>query len=380
MREKITLLGCGRVGKLIAHELCEAGFDLTVADNSAENLDALSSKVQEKARIERLDLSDREVILRVISDSELVVNALPGFLGFNVLGILVEKPIKVVDISFFPEDPRVLSPTAVSSGAQVVYDGGVAPGLSNLFVGSAKLELDKVSSVKIYVGGLPVKPTPPWFYKAFFSPIDVIEEYTRPVHIIRAGQPKTLSPLTEPEILEFDQVGKLEGFLTDGLRSLVHTVSADEMFEKTLRYPGHRELLEKLESVGLFSSDKIEIQGVLVRPVDLSAAIFTRDWSAKEDDGDLTIMRIEVTGLSGEQSMLHTLELLDFGKPQNQFSSMARTTGLTAVALVRELLESKVSAGMYAPEQFLSSAAQFRRIVENLTSHGVKIELTEKVL
>jgi len=374
MSDKIGVLGCGRVGKLIALELQQLGFEVTVADSSAKNLAALAP-VFEPQRAITLNALDYERLLDFIKDKAVIVNALPGFLGFKVMEHLVQAGKRVVDISFFPEDPRKLHGQAVKSGAQVVYDAGVAPGLSNLFVADCQFMLDSISQVRIYVGGLPVERSLPWQYKAFFSPIDVLEEYTRPARIIRDGAMVTLAPLTETERLYFSGPGDLEAFMTDGLRSLLYTVRCEEMFEKTLRYPGHRDLIANLEQIGLFSSQEIEINQAKLRPIDFSAALFTEAWSAGPKEDDLTVMRILVSGLKdGVESSCH-FELSDCGVSQHEFTSMARTTGYTAIALLTELLKGEIKPGVFAPEQFLRDRAQFSTIVNQLTDRGIEITI-----
>jgi len=374
MNEKIGVLGCGRVGKLIAFELNQLGFDVTVADNSAENLATLGPTFDRHKTI-TINANDREKLLEFIKDKAFIVNALPGFLGFRVLEQLVQAGKRVIDISFFPEDPLELHHHAVKSGAQVIYDAGVAPGLSNLFVADCQFLLDEVRDVRIYVGGLPVERSLPWQYKAFFSPIDVLEEYTRPARIIRGGEIVTLAPLTETERLNFSGLGDLEAFMTDGLRSLLHTVRCDEMFEKTLRYPGHRDLIANLEEIGLFSTQEIQINQAKFRPIDFSAALFTQSWSAGPTEDDLTVMRIQVLGVKDGVDRSCHFELSDRGVSRYDFTSMARTTGYTAISLLTELRKGERVAGVFAPEQFLRDRAQFSTIVDQLTDRGIEIEI-----
>jgi len=92
----------------------------------------------------------------------------------------------------------------------------------------------------IYVGGLPIVRQWPYEYKAVFSPLDVIEEYTRTARFVENGRVVTRPALTDLERVDFEGVGTLEAFNTDGLRTLIQTIPAPNMKEKTLRYPGTR--------------------------------------------------------------------------------------------------------------------------------------------
>jgi lysine 6-dehydrogenase len=145
-----------------------------------------------------------------------------------------------VDIAFFPEDALSLDALAKEHGVSAVVDCGVAPGMSNLLLGAAAAELDETTEAVVYVGGLPVQRQWPWEYKAVFSPVDVIEEYTRPARVVEHGQIVVKEPLTDREYLDFAGIGTLEAFVSDGLRSVMHTLDIPNMAEKNPALSGAR--------------------------------------------------------------------------------------------------------------------------------------------
>src|SRR5207244_3412258 len=109
----------------------------------------------------------------------------------------------------------------------------------------------------------------PYQYKAPFAPLDVVEEYTRPARMVENGQQVTRPALSETELIDFEPVGTLEAFNTDGLRSLLTTIDAPNMKEKTLRWPGHAELMRVLRETGYFDKREITLRdGQRVRPLD----------------------------------------------------------------------------------------------------------------
>ena len=167
---------------------------------------------------------------------------MPSRFGFATLDAILDLGKHYCDISFMPEDAWELDEKAVAAGVIAVVDCGVAPGMSNLQAGLAARHLDPCHSIDIMVGGIPRDPKPPWNYKAGFSPFDVVEEYLRPSRIIENGEMVIKDALSEPELLEFEGVGTLEAFNTDGLRSLAETIKVPMMRERTMRYPGHRDL------------------------------------------------------------------------------------------------------------------------------------------
>lgn len=160
----------------------------------------------------RTDLTQDEEIDRVVKDADLVIGAVPGEMGFRTVERVVTAGRSIVDISFFPEDPFLLDHLAKSKGVTVVVDAGVAPGLSNLQFGHFESTFDRVDRMACFVGGLPESPTTPWNYRAPFSPVDVIEEHTRPVRLRRDGKTMVLPALSEPDYVEFSGVGRLEAF------------------------------------------------------------------------------------------------------------------------------------------------------------------------
>jgi len=338
---KTVILGSGRVGSAIAADLVRRGdFMVRVADVNEANL----IRLRERCGVETttIDLSQEGAIQGAIEDADIVIDAVPGFLGFNTLRTVIEAGKDVVDIAFFPEDPFELDLLAKENGVTAIVDSGVAPGMSNLLVGRAASLLDEVERVAIYVGGLPTEPVGPYGYRATFSPIDVVEEYTRPARIIVDGRVVERPALSELEMIEFEGVGTLEAFLTDGLRTLLGTIPARSMVEKTLRYPGHAEKIALLRETGLFSKEPVEVGGVPIRPIDLTAALLFPIWRFREGEEDMTAMRIVVEGIRGSRPVRYTYELLDRFDRKTNTPSMARTTGYTAAAAA-----SLLAAGRY---------------------------------
>ena len=338
---QVVVLGAGRVGTAIAVDLAkDEAFEVRVADRDAVRLAHLTER--HGLRGERVDFSLPSTVVRAIDGAELVVSAVPGFLGFRTLQAVIESGTNVVDIAFFPEDPFELDQLARETGVRAIVDCGVAPGMSNLLVGYADALLDRTESVAIYVGGLPAKRIPPYEYRAAFSPIDVIEEYTRPARLVVDGQPVMEPALSALELIDFDGIGPLEAFLTDGLRTLVRTIDAPDMVEKTLRYPGHAEKIALLRDTGFLSAEPIEIDGQEIRPVDLAKALLFPMWELEEGEEDLTVMRVEVEGIVRDRRTRYTYDLLDRYDTVTRTTSMARTTGYTATMAARLL-----SAGLW---------------------------------
>jgi saccharopine dehydrogenase-like NADP-dependent oxidoreductase len=346
---RITVLGCGLVGGPIAIDLSkDRRFSIKAVDTSADALERLK---HHNISTVKADLKDGRSLREILNESDFVVSAVPGHMGLATLKGIIEAEKNVVDIAFFPEDPFILDQAAKQRGVTAIVDCGVAPGMSNLLTGYAASLLDETFSVLIYVGGLPQVRQWPYDYKAVFSPIDVIEEYTRPARYVENGKEVVRPALSDPEFIYFPGVGTLEAFNTDGLRTLIHTITAPNMKEKTMRYPGHIEKIAILRETGFFGQEEIEINGHMIRPIDFTAKMLFPMWKMNEGDADLTVMRIEVKGTDGGRNVTHRFELLDRFDELTSTHSMARTTGYTATAAVRLMAEGLYrTPGIVPPE------------------------------
>ena len=372
---KVIVLGAGLVGAPMAFDLAKGSeFEVTVADISRKNLDKFTNHNIETVEV---DLDNENALLEVLKNHDLVLNAVPGFMGYRTTERILKAGKNVVDISFFPEDALTLDGLAKANGVTAIVDCGVAPGMSNILPGYVDSILDQTDSILIYVGGLPKVRELPYEYKAVFSPIDVIEEYTRPARYIENGKLVTMPALSEPELLHFDKVGTLETFNSDGIRSLSKTMPhIPNIKEKTLRYPGHIRLMEIMREAGFFSSEPTEVNGVDIRPIDLTAKLLFPQWELKPGEVDYTIMRIEVAGVRNGKPERHTYTLFDEYCPETKVHSMARTTGYTATMAIRMLAQGLYDEkGIIVPEFIGKNHACVKFILDGLADRGVNYEL-----
>jgi saccharopine dehydrogenase-like NADP-dependent oxidoreductase len=348
---KITVLGAGLVGSAIARDLAaEKDLDVTVSDASAENLKRLSGA---DLKTVPMDLSKPANITKVIADADLVVGALPGFMGLETVRTVINAKKNIVDISFFPEDAFLLDKLALKNGVTAIVDCGVAPGCSNMLTAYGAAKLDKADTALCYVGGLPRVRTWPYEYKIVFSAVDVIEEYTRPARYIENGALVTRPALSDSEFLEFPEVGTLEAFNTDGLRTLADTMKMPNMKEKTMRYPGHIEKMRVLRETGYFSKTPIKVGDAMVRPLDVTAKLMFPIWKLQEGEEDVTVMRVIVEGVKNGRRTRVTYDLFDRYDKKTKTTSMARTTGYACTAAVRMMAQGKFSRKGVCPPEYI---------------------------
>jgi saccharopine dehydrogenase-like NADP-dependent oxidoreductase len=349
-KKNIIVLGSGLVGGPMARDLAKE-FDVSLADINKEALKKAIGDFPITGIVK--DLSKEENIIEIIADQDLVINAVPGHMGFKTLERVIDAGKNIVDIAFFPEDLFLLDDLAKEKGVIAISDIGVAPGMSNILTAYSVGQLDKTDKVKIMVGGLPKIRQKPWEYKAVFSPADVIEEYTRPARVVRAGKEVILPALCEKELVEIEGVGTLEAFSSDGLRSLTQTIDAPDMEEKTMRYPGHARLMEIMRDAGFFSQEEIKVDGKMIRPLDLSSALLFPQWKLEEGEVDITVMKIIVSGEVAGRKKTITYDLYDEYDPESGIHSMARTTGYTATITARMVLNGMYDHIGVSPPEYL---------------------------
>jgi saccharopine dehydrogenase-like NADP-dependent oxidoreductase len=362
MKKKVVVLGAGRVGKVIAADLSQE-FDVTSADVSAQALESLAQRYPVKTRV--ADLGDAKAVSGAIADADLVICAVPGFMGFKTLKTAIEAGKDVVDISFFAEDAFELNDLARRHNVTAVVDCGIAPGTPDYLVGHFAGQM-RIEDFTFMVGGLHFHRTGPNGYLPTFSPTDVWEEYTRPARYVRDGKLVTMPPLSEPELLEFRIGGHemtLEAFNTDGLRSLITTMAGriPNMKEKTLRFPGHIAYIRNLQETG--------------------EEWVPERWTPKEDEDEFTIMRIDIRGSQGGRPKTITHTVFVTYDPETQFSSMSRATGYSCTGVARCVLDGTYRRAGVSPPSYVGEAPGCtERIFAHLKARGILFEREDSAL
>ncbi len=371
MKQKILVCGAGMVGGAMALDLAkEDRFEVTVVDYNADSLAKVSSAG--KLKVLHRDLSDPAQVRELAGAFDMVVNAVPGFMGFQTFKAVIQAGKDIVDISFFIEDPFTVDEMAREQKVTAVMDCGVAPGMCNVLIGDAHHLLDSTESVVYYVGGLPELREWPYEYKAVFSPVDVLEEYTRPARFIVGGTTVVKPALSDPELMNFPGVGTLEAFNTDGLRSLVRTIKAPNMLEKTLRYPGHIEKMKVLRETGFFSKEEVTVGGVKIRPIDLTSSLLFPSWKFTDKDVDVTVMKVVVEGIKDGKRTRFTWDLFDRKDETTGIHSMARCTGYTATVALRMIADGVFTQkGVIVPEYFGAQPKCVDYLLKGLRERGV---------
>jgi saccharopine dehydrogenase-like NADP-dependent oxidoreductase len=380
---KVLVVGCGNIGSVAAEDIARSRkrVDVVVADYDKAIAEAVARRIGiDNVSAMQLDVTKTSDLPRILKSSDVVMGFLPGNLGHRLIKACINASMSLVDVSFGAEDPLVLNKQAEKAEVTVVPDCGLAPGISNLLVGHAVSQLGEVKTVHIMVGGLPEKPVPPLGYIITWSPESLIDEYTRKARILRKGRQVSIDPLTGLETVDFPGVGVLEAFWTDGLRTLMSTVKAEDMWEKTLRYPGHADKIKAFEQLGFFDKKEVDVDGVKVSPKELTVKLLGRKLRMP-DQNDIVVLSVEVEGVKGRTKTCYVYHLLDCYDEKHGVTAMARTTAYPASIITQLMLDGAIKErGVVPPEKIGMHDELFGKIINELKKRDIAIknEKTEK--
>jgi len=368
---KAIVLGGGFMGGVIAKDLArDKEWRVTVADISKKRL----NKLADEAKISGVvaDLSDSDVIRNLVADQDIVIGAMPGSLQSNILHSVIKARKNIVDVSSMHNDYFALDELAKENRVTAVITMGMAPGISNMIVGYVDSLLDETESVLILVGGIPVIREWPFEYKLAWSAIASIRQYLRPAKLQEYGEIVEKPALSEVELVDLPGIGTLESFNTDGLGSLIHTIKAPFIKEKTLRYPGFVEKMRMFRETGFFSDEPIELEGVGVKPIDFTARLLSSKWELKEGERELSVMRVVVQGKKDQQRLQYTYDSLVYFDDETKTTSQGRMTGFSCAIVARLVAQGEYTCKGVCPPEFLGREQKvYRRVIKGLEEKGV---------
>lgn len=380
---KIMVLGCGNIGAVIARDLAESlpSAEVVMADVDKKRARQAATWIGlGNVGWAQINAMDRLELKTKLKSFDVAVGALPGGLGYQVCKAAISAKVDMVDVSYMPEDVMTLNSAALKADISIVPDCGMSPGLCSMLVGRGVSRLDEVEKAHMLNGGLPERLVPPLGYVVTWSVKDLIDMYSRKVSIVKGGKVIQVEALSGVEEIDFPGVGKLEAFYTDGLRTLLYTVKAKEMWEKTLRYPGHVEKINLLKALGFFGPETVEVAGTRVDPKEVAVKLFERKLKRPEVP-DIVVMLVRVSGLKGGKRIEYVYHVLDHYDKERQVTSMARTTAYTA-SIVAQLLARKVieTKGVIPPERLGMDEALFDKLMGELKKKRVVIKEEKEIL
>ncbi|MFY9662704.1 MAG: saccharopine dehydrogenase C-terminal domain-containing protein [Terriglobales bacterium] len=391
---KLLVIGSGMMGSAAAYDMARQDHvdSVTLADSDRQRAKDVAARVNRiagnrKVRAVALDASKEKEAARLMNGHDGALSAVPYRLNLGLAKAAIAAGCHFADLggnNTVVRQELALAKQAEKKGVGLAPDCGLSPGMASILGGELVRRLDgRADALKLYVGGLPEKPMPPFHYQLVFSVEGLINEYVEPARILRKGKLTTIEALTEPEPFHMEGFAPLVAFQTSGGTSTLPETfegKVGECFEKTLRYPGHYDLLCELKELGLFSSDKMRVGNVEVAPRALMSKVFEGKFAGKGPD--VCIMRLEahesikspgVRGLLGGKlkGRVATFTMVDHYDPKSDMSAMMRTTAFPASIVLQMMCTGTVSKrGAVLQERDVPADA----FLEEIARRGIKVE------
>ncbi|MGN7408278.1 saccharopine dehydrogenase family protein [Sporosarcina sp. SAFN-010] len=379
---KVVVLGAGLMGKEAVRDLVKndevtavylADQDVRKAEHFADEL------LSDKLSILVLDARNELQLSEVISLGDVVINAL--FYTFNeqVAKLAIAAGVHSVDlgghIGGATDAVLQMKEQAEARGVTLIPDLGVAPGMINILSGHGAAKLDKVESIRLFVGGIPVNPEPPLNYNIVFSLEGVFDHYTDSSRVIRDGKVLELPSLSEIETVHFDEFGDMEAFHTSGGTStLIESFPDVQTLEyKTLRYPGHAEKFQLLVDLGLLSREStIQVDGKPLRVRDVMREHLTPQMLLG-DKKDAVLLRVLVSGEASGMTATYEYNMTVTKDIDMNETAMALATANT-ISVVAQMIGGGTitKRGVYPPESIVPGDLY----IEEMGKRGVHITET----
>src|SRR4051794_22739850 len=244
--ERVAVVGLGNVGRLIADMLVERGFEVW-------EVDADESRVAgERASV--MDVSDPAALEEVFASVQAVVSCLPYYLNAVIATAAHSAGVHYLDLTEDVATSRIVKALAQNSNTILMPCCGLAPGFICVVGAALVASLETVERIELRVGALPRSPNNALGYACNWSPAGIVNEYLNDCEQLRGGELVTVPPLEDLETIVIDGA-RYEAFTTSGgLGTMCETFAGrvDSLDYKTIRYPGHRELMRfMLQELGL---------------------------------------------------------------------------------------------------------------------------------
>lgn len=381
---KFLVLGGGAQGSAAAFDLLRdpAVSGVTIADRETGSpppflLPFLASG---KLVLRALDASDEGAVEAAMRGHVAALCALPYYFNLPATRAAIRAGVHFCDLggnTAIVRDQLALAEEANRAGVSIVPDCGLAPGMVNILAQAGIDALDRTDSVMMYVGGLPQKPVPPINYQIVYSMEGVIDYYTSTSVILREGHRAEAEALSEVEPVEFGPgVGTLEAFHTAGGVSTLPDRYAGRirrMEYKTLRFPGHAEIMRGIRALGLFDTDPIPVDGCEVSPRDFFIRCASPRLRNPEGE-DMVVLRVEATGERNGAPAGVRFDLVDRYDAEHGITAMMRTTGYSLSITARMQADGRIGLrGSDTPD----GAVPARAYLDELARRGIRIERSE---
>lgn len=376
---RFLVLGGGLQGSACAFDLLSQADVESVAIADLEPERPRTVAPDERLELLEVDFGDEAQVRRAMAGRDVVLSAAPYAFNGDLARLAIECGCDYSDLGGNTEivfQQLAMGDRAARAGCTVIPDMGLAPGLTNVLAAEAIRHLDSAAEVRMYVGGLPEHPQPPLNYQIVFSLEGAIDYLTTPSWILSQGELTQREPLSGLELLEFEGLGTLEAFHTAGGASTLPWRFENRvgyLAYKTLRYPGHAQIMAAIRDLGLLSDVPLTVGKQEIVPRDVFIAAATPQL-IRPGEPDLVVLRVVAKGERAGEPKILTWNLVDREDTETGITAMMRCTGFTlsivGLLIGRDVIEE---TGVLAPDEGIP----YEPLVAELAARGVRIAFEE---
>lgn len=382
----VLVLGAGMMGRAIAYDLYKHSHfkRIVIADNDKNTIKNTKKFLEEKnisIEYAEIDVSKINGVKNLFEKINVAISALPYMYNFSLAKTAIETKTHFIDLGGNNEvvnKERSLFKNAKFNDVTVIPDSGLAPGLVSIITKDIVEFMDKVDSVKIRVGGLPVDPKPPLNYQIVFSLNGLINEYLEEAIVLDHGKILNKPSMTDLEAVIFPKpFAQMEAFVTSGGCSTLPYTYQNKigyLDYKTIRYPGHCQNVKPLLDIGLGGDSPIRVGTQKIIPRDVLISLLSNILGDK--GRDVVLLKVIGEGIKDSEHCKLEYTMIDYCDEQNGITAMMRTTGFPVAITAQFIADGIISQrGVYCPEEVIPSKAFFKE----LSKRGIDIKIEKKI-
>ncbi len=364
-----AVLGSGRQGVAAAYDLAKNGNanKVILIDINIELAKSGSVKINKLlntniVKFDSVDVLNEKAIIKILEDIDVFISAVPYHLNLKLTQIAIKANSSMVDLGGHTENVKEqlkFSKEAKQKNITIVPDCGMGPGMNVSMALLGMEQLEKTSEVRIWDGGLPQNPLPPWNYNLFFHINGLTNEYDGSAYFLKNKKINRVKCFENIEIINLkDFKIPFEAAVTSGgLSTMPWTFEnqLDILENKTLRYPGHWEWMKAYRELGLFEENKINFRGFEIVPREFYHHLL----KPKLDKGiieDVCLMKVECIGYLNGIKTKNIIECVEYFDKDTGFSAMEKWTGWHASIVAIEIAKNKIPNGAIPIEKALSGS------------------------
>jgi lysine 6-dehydrogenase len=381
MSTSYAILGAGMQGTSAAYDLAryaDAGTilfgdnDPVHAAKAADRVNRLAGR--ELCKAQKVNALDPADLAKFLHGCDVVLSCVPYWMHPHVAPVAIATKTHMVDMGGNTEVTRAtlgLNADALAAGVTIIPDTGLAPGLVNN-LGSYLIEhFDATESIKLFCGGLPQHPKPPFNYKLVFNIEGLMTEYNDEAEMLRDGKRHWAPTMEELETLEIDGLGTMEAFTTSG-----GTSTAAETWEgkirnyeyKTIRYPGHCALMKVFKDFGFWGRNPINVKSGTATPREVFEALMGPALMDPHDR-DLVAVRAIGIGQANGKNLRLQVDILQKHDEETGFTAMEQLTGTSTAIYAAAVAKGDLPAGCLRYETALTG----KRFIEELKRRPINL-------